>query len=61
MERPKADESWSGMSFEGARQNALAAGAGSTLAEKVAWLEEAHLAAIRLGALPDPRKPGPER
>jgi len=41
------------MSWEGARDNTLVAGAALTFAEKVAWLQEAHELAIRLGALPD--------
>jgi len=42
------------MSWEGARDNTLRAGARMSLAEKVAWLEQAHRAAIQLGVLPDP-------
>jgi hypothetical protein len=51
---PKLDDSWHAASWEGARLNTLRAGARLSLPEKVAWLEEAHRAAIRLGALPDP-------
>lgn len=43
------------MSWEGAQGNTLRAGARLSLAEKVAWLEQAHRTAIRLGALPDPQ------
>ena len=53
MEVPKLDDSWRAMSWEGARDNTLVAGAALTFAEKVAWLQEAHELAIRLGALPD--------
>jgi len=54
VKQPKLDASWQAMSWEGARLNTLRAGAGLSLGEKVAWLEEAHRAAIRLGALRDP-------
>jgi hypothetical protein len=54
MTEPKLDISWRAMSWEGARDNTLRAGARMSLAEKVAWLEQAHRTAIRLGALPDP-------
>ena len=53
MSYPKLDDSWHAMTWEGAHQNTLRAGAQLSLAEKVAWLEEAHRTAIRLGALPD--------
>jgi hypothetical protein len=44
----RPDSSWAAMTFEGARVNTLVAGARLSLAEKVAWLEEAHRVADHL-------------
>ncbi len=49
MKAPPRDRTWAGASWQGTRDNTRRLGESLTLAEKVAWLEEAEQLALSLG------------
>jgi hypothetical protein len=49
MKSPPLDRSWAAASWQGARDNTRRLGESLTLAEKLAWLEEAEQLALSLG------------